>query len=252
MKILLIIPCYNEEARINLEAFRKGAEDCLKSQIELSYLFTNDGSSDGTRKLLDNYCTNRPGFYCYHLEQNAGKGNAIQSAYQMRKSDLNLNSFDWIGFWDADLATPLDEIPKMIKFLEFYDPHSVNSIWASRISRLGSRIKRQPHRHYLGRIFVTIVSLSLNVKVYDSQCGAKLFKPKAAELAFQETFLSRWIFDVEILLRLQNQNVIEYPVQQWEDIPGSKVKIFKEMGRVAWDIYRIHNKYLETIRKTPA
>jgi dolichyl-phosphate beta-glucosyltransferase len=243
-KILLIVPCFNEESRINFNDFVSGMKNCREGNIELQYLFTNDGSTDNTRKMLDDFCQKNPGFYCYHLKENAGKGNAIQEAYQNKKTELKFQTFDWIGFWDADLATPLAEIPRMMAYLDFYKDRSISSVWGSRISRLGSRIKRQPHRHYLGRIFVTLVSLVLKVKAYDSQCGAKLFTPSAGEIAFQEPFLSRWIFDVEILLRLKEESIIEYPLFNWEDIPGSKVKVFKEIGRVGRDILQIRKKYL--------
>lgn len=249
-KILLIVPCFNEESRIKFQDFAAGAEICKGQNIQLEYLFTNDGSSDNTKNMLDTYCQKNPGYFCYHLKANAGKGNAIQEAYQQKKAELQFSKYDWVGFWDADLATPLNEIPRMMSYLEFYKDRTVSSVWGSRISRLGSQIKRQLHRHYLGRIFVTLVSMVLKVKAYDSQCGAKLFTPSAAEIAFQEPFLSRWIFDVEILLRLKEEAIIEYPLFQWEDIPGSKVKVFKEIGRVGKDILQIRKKYKATIDKS--
>ena len=246
-KILLIIPCFNEDSRIEISKFVSGAARCRELNVQIDYLFSNDGSSDNTKKILNDLCNKNANFHCYHLEINAGKGNAIQEAYQRKKSELNFSSYDWIGYWDADLATPLDEIPGMLSYLEFYKDRVISSVWGSRVSRLGSRIKRQLHRHYLGRIFVTLVSMVLKVKAYDSQCGAKLFTPSAAEIAFQEPFLSRWIFDVEILLRLKEESIIEYPLFNWEDMPGSKVKVFQEIGKVGWDILKIRKKYKDTI-----
>lgn len=235
-KILLIVPCFNEESRIQLSAFNEVFPD-----IQLSYLFTNDGSVDNTSTILKAYCSKNPNAHSYHLKKNVGKANAIFEAYQ--NSGLDYSKFSWIGYWDADLATPLIEIPRMMKFLEFYQGKDVVAIFGSRISRLGSQIKRQMHRHYLGRIFVTIISNVLGVKCYDSQCGAKLFTPAAAEIAFKESFISKWIFDVEILLRLKEERVVEFPLFHWEDVPGSKVKIFKEVIRVAADILAIKKKY---------
>lgn len=242
-KILLIVPCFNEESRMNFPAFEAGARDCERQGIKLSFLFTNDGSSDRTRALLDEYCAQNSDAHCYHLPQNAGKGNAIQECYQAKKNELNFQQYDWVGFWDADLATPLTEIPKMLTYLSFFQGQEVSAVFGSRISRLGSRIVRQMHRHYLGRIFVTLVSNVLGVKAYDSQCGAKLFTPNAAEVAFENSFISRWIFDVEILLRLKEERIVEFPLFNWEDIPGSKVKVFREMFRVLKDLYKIKETY---------
>ncbi len=242
MKILLIIPCYNEETRLRVKDFEDGIENLKKQQIDLHYLFANDGSSDSTKKILDQYCIgdNKSAF---HAPENVGKANVIHLAFQSFKSQIKLHNYDWIGYWDSDLATPIFEVANMIKYLDFYKDQKVEAIWGSRISRLGSKITRQMHRHYLGRIFVTIVSNVLGVKVYDSQCGAKLFTAKSAEIALSDTFLSRWIFDVEILLRLKETHVIEYPLMTWEDIPGSKVKVFKEAFRVLKDLYKIKQKY---------
>lgn len=242
-KILLLVPCYNEESRLKFNEFSAGALIARASGIELTYLFVNDGSTDQTKHLLENYATEH-GHRTFHAAKNLGKGNALQAAFRDNKAT---KGFDWIGYWDADLATPLEEIPSMLQFLNFYPNQEVSSIWGSRISRLGSRIRRQMHRHYLGRVFVTIVSTTLKVKAYDSQCGAKLFKPEAAELAFAEPFISRWIFDVEILLRLRNHSIVEFPLFNWEDIPGSKVKVFKEAFRVGSDLLKIRRKYLQSL-----
>jgi hypothetical protein len=64
-------------------------------------------------------------------------------------------------------------------------------------------------------------------------------------VAFGESFIGKWVFDVEILLRLKNHNVVEYPVTVWRDVPGSKVKISREIFRVFWEILKIRKKYIK-------
>jgi hypothetical protein len=64
-------------------------------------------------------------------------------------------------------------------------------------------------------------------------------------VAFKEPFIGRWIFDIEILLRLKNFNIVEFPLLTWSDIPGSKVKIFKEIFRVFGDIMKIRRHYVK-------
>lgn len=242
-KVLLLVPCFNEEDRLKFDAFDEGKKYNLARGIELNYLFANDGSTDGTQALLNSYCT-RTGSFTYPSLENFGKANILQKACQENLKLIQAGTYDWIGYWDADLATPLEEIPKMLNYLEVWELPKVNSIWGSRINRLGSNIKRQMHRHYLGRIFVTIVSNVLDVKAYDSQCGAKLFTQEALEVAFKEPFISRWIFDVEILLRLKSFSIIEHPISEWSDVPGSKVKVFREILRVAYDLMKIRQKYI--------
>lgn len=241
IKILLIVPCFNEADRIDLESFNAGKEWLLQRGIELTFLFADDGSRDSTLELLKRHA-NSQGDLVYSAPQNLGKANVIHAAFHSLKPE-QVAEFHWIGYWDADLATPLREIEYMLRFLELGPANNYSSIWGSRLSRLGSDIQRKAYRHYLGRIFITVVSTLLGVKAYDSQCGAKLFTPKAADVAFASPFISRWIFDVEILLRLQETSILECPLTQWRDVPGSKVRIFREMFRVSVDLLKIKRVY---------
>ncbi len=128
----------------------------------------------------------------------------------------------------------------------------------SRVKLLGKRIERRPLRHYLGRVFATAVSLALSLHVYNTQCGAKLFRVSASlnEL-FAEPFRSRWIFDVEIIARLvknrrgkklpQPQEVVyEMPLTEWRDIRGSKVKPY-DFVKAIIELARIYNHYIRRI-----
>lgn len=233
--IALVIPCYNEEKRLNVTEFSQHA------RAELQFFFVDDGSTDGTAKLIQELTQKNPFAHLVRMPKNSGKAAAVQKGILEVSKKINLSAADWVGFWDADLATPLSEIPKMIAYSKSYE--EVDAIWASRIYRLGSEIQRSALRHYLGRCFATLIGTLLKVKCYDSQCGAKLFRPHLLSVAFTEAFISNWIFDVEILLRLHQFHLIEYPVTVWKDVPGSKVKIFKEVLRVFRDILRIRKKY---------
>ena len=138
----------------------------------------------------------------------------------------NDKSYDYLGLWDADLATPLDEIAR---FFDVIKKRKVDCIIGSRIRKLGSSIKRKRYRHVLGRIFATIASWILKLPVYDTQCGAKLFKREAAKKIFEKKFISYWPFDVELLCRLKKynyKNLYELPLVKWEDVKGSKLSLF--------------------------
>ena len=235
--IVLVIPCYNEEKRLKLSEFNKYANS------NLQFLFVDDGSKDNTKKIIEEATRQNPYLHLHAITKNGGKASAVREGFLAVPAKFSLTANDWVGFWDADLATPLSEIEKMLRYGETYG--EVDSLWASRIYRLGSHIERSALRHYLGRGFATVIAILLKVKSYDSQCGAKLFKAPLIQKAFQEPFTSNWVFDVEILLRLHDKKIIEYPVTEWRDIPGSKVKVFREMGRVFMDILKIRKRYLE-------
>ena len=154
----------------------------------------------------------------------------------------------YIGYWDADLATPLSAIPDFLQNSKRSPDLLV--VMGSRVQLLGRRIVRKRYRHYLGRIFATFASVILKLPVYDTQCGAKLFLVSdPVALAFKEPFLSRWLFDVEIVARLISNNgingnvaIYEYPLLEWCDISGSKIRP-KDFWRAFWDLSRIHFTY---------
>ena len=266
---LIIIPCYNEELRINLDAF-KTYHDRLETKT-IDFLFANDGSRDGTSQLIRNFIAKHDlgaNWFVFDNPHNTGKAGAIRNAFHWSKKHIpskvpNSNTvavdfqkrapiesdgnavptlYDWYGYWDADLATPLFEIHNMIRFRELFYPRK-EVIFGSRILRLGSHITRSPLRHYLGRAFATVAYLLLKISSYDSQCGAKLMSRYMAEKAFGEPFISAWIFDIEIMLRVGEINITEYPLVEWVDVPGSKVKIAKEVVRIFKDLLRIKEKY---------
>ena len=235
--IALIVPCYNEEKRLHLDAF-------IAAQIlGIHFFFVDDGSKDKTAEMISKAAKNYSFLHLVRIEKNSGKAEAVRRGMIEVQKKINLDEDSWIGFWDADLATPLSEIPKMLEYGKLYD--KVDSIWCSRVYRLGADVKRSPLRHYLGRGFATLVGELLHIKSYDSQCGAKLFKPATIQTAFGEKFIGKWVFDVEVLLRLKNFEVIEYPVTEWRDVPGSKVKIHREIFRVFWEILKIRKKYIK-------
>ena len=156
---------------------------------------------------------------------------------------------DYFGFWDADLATPLTEIPR---FLEVFQSRAeIEMVFAARVRLLGRNISRNPGRHYFGRVGATLISSSLGLAVYDTQCGAKLFRTgDAIRQLFEQPFLSRWIFDVDIIARLVRQRgrdaaaraIYELPIMVWQDVKGSKVKS-TDFGRALKDLWKIHRAY---------
>ncbi|MBP9706830.1 MAG: hypothetical protein KBD78_04250 [Oligoflexales bacterium] len=137
------------------------------------------------------------------------------------------------GYWDADLATPVNEFLVILEAIQ--KDTFVTAVFGSRVRLLGHDIQRTLLRHYLGRGFATLASIILQLPVYDTQCGAKVFRcTEALTQSLETPFCSAWAFDIELIYRLLNtkrielrllQNQIrEIPLKKWRDVKGSKLK----------------------------
>ncbi len=220
-KTVIVVPCYNESKRLNKDAFIEAAA----KEKGLHFLFVNDGSTDSTLEVLNGLKKANPAQLDYlSLEKNSGKAEAVRRGFAAALEGDSVN----IGYWDADLATPLEEIEKFCRIL---DETKAALVIASRVRLLGRDIQRRAARHYLGRVFATFASMLLKIPVYDTQCGAKIFK-RSDDLkkAFSKPFNVKWTFDVELFARLLLLNReasgawVEYPIEKWADVKGSKLK----------------------------
>src|ERR1043166_9602317 len=156
---------------------------------------------------------------------------------------------DVVGFWDADIATPLDEIPAFLDI--FASRPNIEMVLGARVRLLGRDIQRHESRHYFGRVGATLISKTLGLAVYDTQCGAKLFRVNdTMRDVFANPFLSRWIFDVEIIarfVRLRGRDaaaraIYELPLRVWKDVKGSKLRS-TDFVRALRDLWRIRSAY---------
>ncbi|MDI6782217.1 MAG: glycosyltransferase [bacterium] len=220
----VVIPCYNEEKRLRVDDFINE----LAKNPDISLLFVNDGSTDDTLKIIQKICDANPSrALCLSLDENKGKGEAVRMGmlYLLERKTYNI-----IGFWDADMAVSLAEIRDFMDI--FRTNPDIQVVIGSRVHLAGRKIERVNFRHYIGRLFATVMCLTFGFTVYDTQCGAKLFKSELLVPVVQEPFFSRWIFDVEIIIRilrllhpfLQDKAdwLFEVPVKEWKNVSGTK------------------------------
>ena len=232
-KICLVVPCYNEAKRLALDKF-------LPWCNEIVFVFVSDGSSDGTVALLEKHA---PGNYeVLALPENKGKAEAVRAGILHARELPACKNIEWFGFWDADLATPLEELPNFLKYRDFFAPDA-SALFGSRIDRRGAKIDRSFLRHLTARMLITLLEFLCGPHTYDSQCGAKIFQREVLGKAFARPFATSWLFDIEIVLRLGATKIVEVPLQEWRDISGSKVLTARGLRRVARDIFTLWRHY---------
>lgn len=248
-KTAIVVPCYNEEKRLRAGEFISFAS----LEASVSFIFVNDGSTDGTSAVLKKLVESNPArLFLLELERNSGKAEAVRRGF-LKAID---EGFDYIGFWDADLATPLSCVTDFISVID----SGKDVVIGSRVRLLGRDIQRRLLRHYLGRVFATAVSVILGLPVYDTQCGAKLFRRTASlEAAVAAPFRVKWTFDVELLGRLSvleeasgrpdvQSSWVEFPLPRWEEVRGSKVR-GSDFARSGLELLRLMSFFLTGARR---
>jgi dolichyl-phosphate beta-glucosyltransferase len=239
--LALVVPCYNEAVRLDPEAFLQ----FVTTHPGVQLVMVDDGSLDATGEILERMRVAAPAaVMVLRHSPRRGKAEAVRAgilAGIAQRSTL-------VGFFDADLSTPLRAIDDFLAVLR--DRPTVEFVLGSRVMLMGRDIRKRATRHYLGRVFATAVSHALDLPVYDTQCGAKILRVSAATATlFAAPFRSPWIFDVELIARYlrlpvtpgepaRRDRLYELVLPAWHDMPGSKLRWY-DFARAMVDLVYI-------------
>ena len=222
MKTGIIIPCYNEENRLQKDQFIS----FIKSHINFHLCFVNDGSKDGTLGVLKSLQQESPkNISIVDVKKNNGKAAAVRAGvrYLYQRKDIAQ-----IGFIDADLSTDFNDFKALVKKLK--SSEDLLMVFGSR-NQGGNNIKRDIFRNGCSNIIKCFISMILGLPIADTQCGAKVFTREIAPVMFSNSFKTKWLFDVEMFLKLKKyfgrKNVMNYikeqPLQKWIHADDSKL-----------------------------
>jgi dolichyl-phosphate beta-glucosyltransferase len=238
-KVVMLIPCFNEGARLNLKFWQQIADE-----INCEWMFIDDGSTDDTLKKIESIT----GIRVLSLDKNAGKAEAIRKGIRYVLDHPEFIDYN-IGYIDSDDAFLIEDIKKVLeKFNSFED--GFDAIWVSRVALAGRKISRNTKRHLISRIIVTLLGFVYKEMPYDPQAGFKIFKARNfSNVIIDKKFKTRWFIDLEILTRMESLkkrklNIWEEPVSSWRDIPGSKINGLETL-RVLFELWRVFRILLE-------
>lgn len=244
-RVALIIPCFNEAKRLQFEAY----SDYLTTHPWITFCFVNDGSTDNTEQMLNDFAAKHPvsSIKIVSLPSNKGKAEAVRQGILQMLSE-NADPVDFAGFWDADLATPLSEVDRFLQV--FKEKERLQAVIGLRKQDLDAKIQRSFFRRIIGFVMHTIISYYIGLPIKDTQCGAKLFRADLAAAIFKEPFIARWTFDIELFFRIQEllgplsltHYVEELHLKAWHDVPGSKLKL-KDATKIFSELHRIKSHY---------
>lgn len=237
----VVIPCYNEEKRLLSAEFR----DFAHKNLGYHLCFVNDGSKDNTLSVLQELIKGKEDYISiYDCEKNGGKAEAV------RLGMLHLakqSQFDYIGFLDADLSTNFDDFQDLTDAIS---NSKYKLVFGSRISRMGADITKESARKIISQTINFIIRKTLGMEIKDTQCGAKIMTKEVIEKTFQEKFITKWLFDVEIFMRMKKiygsketqEFILEKPLNRWIHADGSKLS-FKDSIKIVGQIGQIAMRY---------
>ena len=234
----VVIPCYNEEERLSSTEFK----DFAHKNLGYHLCFVNDGSTDKTLEVLEELRKgNESNISVFNCEKNGGKAEAVRQGMLHLHKD---SQFDYIGFLDADLSTDFRDFDDLVQTLEKSDFKIVSG---SRMSRMGADITKESARKIISMTINLIIRSILRMPFNDTQCGAKIMTRDIVPMLFEKAFITKWIFDVEIFIRMRKhygkdkviQLICEQPLKRWIHADGSKlsmkdsVKIVGQLAKIA-------------------
>jgi dolichyl-phosphate beta-glucosyltransferase len=238
MTYSIVIPAYNEETRLGATLHRVLAY-VRQQGWDAEVIVVNDGSRDNTARLVREFAEKNPIVRLVENPGNRGKGYSVRHGMLKARGDV-------VVFSDADLSSPIEEMPKLLDALSQGADIAIGSRWL----RAELQTQRQSvHRQIFGRVFNLLMRMILGLKFKDTQCGFKAFTRQAAQTILPLQRIERWGFDPEILFLARKFGLrVEEVAVHWGHSGDTRIhpvldgaRMFQEMLRVRW--YDIGGKY---------
>ncbi len=223
MKLSIVIPAYNEEARLGPALDAYAAYFFPKYGSDVEFVVVVNGSTDGTEGIARGFAQKHPQVRAIVEPMPVGKGGAIMLGFAGAKGEL-------VGFVDADNSTPPEAFQDLVEHIA-----DAGAIIASRWLKESRVSPRQPRaRRAASRVFNFLVRTIFGLAITDTQCGAKLMTGEAVRTILPRLGLTRWAFDVDLLFQLRRAGfrTIEWPTT-WHDAAGSRLKV----GKVSLEMF---------------
>ncbi|AXT56777.1 glycosyltransferase family 2 protein [Aquimarina sp. MMG015] len=242
MKTGIIIPCYNEEKRLNVTAFKK----FISKENDYHLCFVNDGSKDNTLKVLQEIKEVNPAkVSIVDMKKNGGKAAAVRAGSRYLYSFVEI---DYIGFIDADLSTDFEDFGDLLKTLK--TNNELNFVFGSRAKNASEAIEKDKIRSLLSKVINILIVLIVGLSIDDTQCGAKVYKAELVPIVFAESFMSKWLFDVEMFIRMKKyfgkeqtaRSIFEQPLKKWVHMDDSKIGL-KDSLEIPYKLFSIWLNY---------
>ncbi|MBW2991398.1 glycosyltransferase family 2 protein [Candidatus Woesearchaeota archaeon] len=227
MRVSIVIPAFNEEKRIE-KTLKRIISYCKNKFDKYEIIVVDDASKDNTVNIVMGYKKDK--IRIVKNKINRGKGFSVKKGILQARYALVL-------FSDSDLATPIEELSKFLKYIR----QGYDIIIASRNLKESNIVVKQPlYRQLMGKTFPLLVNLIALRDFRDTQCGFKLFKTRIAKKIVKYQTFERFSFDIELLFIAKKMGcrIKEAPVK-WVDKAGSKLNPLKDSISMFLDLIRL-------------
>jgi len=246
----IVIPAYNESARIELTLER--VMDCVYNQEwDAEVLVIDDGSTDDTREIVKRWMVVHPRLHLVRNPGNRGKGYSVRNGLLQAAGDI-------VMFTDADLSAPMEEAERLLATLDAGADVAIGSRW---MDRARQTIHQPMYRRFFGRCFNRLTRTVMGLPFKDTQCGFKAFRRPAAQIIFRLQRIERWGFDPEVLFiaRKLRYKIREVPVT-WGHDERSRIsylkdgiKMLEELAHIRYNsIFGRYDKEIAALKDTSA
>lgn len=227
-ELSIIIPSYNEEARLP-GTLERIAVYIAASGRETEVLVVDDGSKDRTAEVAAKFREQIPLLRVLSNGVNCGKGFSVRHGMLEAHGQMVL-------FTDADLSAPIEEADKLLAQLADHDV----AIGSRALDRNLIFVHESPFREFAGIVFNTIVRIILRLPFVDTQCGFKAFRRERCRILFEQQRIERFGFDPELLYLARHHGLrsVEIPVR-WGHSPATKVNMLRDSTLMFVDVFTI-------------
>ncbi|MBI1388976.1 MAG: glycosyltransferase [bacterium] len=231
MKHTIVIPAYNEEARIEatVRAYAAYVAESM-NPAEVEILIVVNGSKDATQQIAARLADECDYIRSWATEARMGKGGAVMKGFELARGEI-------LSFTDADNATVPAELRKLLDAVEGGAGAAIASRWLPQSRQL---IPQPLMRRVMSRVFNLIVRVLFFLPYSDTQCGAKAFRREAIEAVRSRVGSTGWAFDVELIWRLRQagQRVVEIPID-WSDNSRSRLRMHSDGPSMLWELIKL-------------
>ena len=230
MDLSIVVPAFNEERRLpkTLESIRAYLSSrSLRAEV----LVVDDGSTDGTAKVVERSRAEFPELRLLSARSNHGKGFTVRRGMLEARGEIAL-------FTDADLSAPIEEADKLLAALR--DGKYDVAIGSRAVDRSLIEVRQSAFRERAGIIFNRIVRGIAGLPFQDTQCGFKAFRREKTRVIFQQQRTEGFGFDPEILFLAKRKGlrIAEIPVR-WAHDPATKVRMVADSLGMFLDVLAI-------------